>query len=146
VSQAAGADIVVNPLKEDVISVVLEQTNGKGAQTIVISDERPIATQQAMSCIRHYGEIWLTKPGSYIQLNPNVVNMHPVNWRQADAGYAEPAAMFDPQLFSMQTAWGTLGPYKPRWWAGYEEVIQPGILNAEKVVTKVFPGKDKRGF
>jgi threonine dehydrogenase-like Zn-dependent dehydrogenase len=138
-SRALGADIVVNPLKEDVISVVMNQTNGKGAEKIIISDERPIATQQAMSCIRHYGDIWLTKPSYYMQLNPNVVNMHPINWRQADAGYAEPAVKFDPALFSMQTAWGTLGPYKERWWAGYEELLKTGKITAAKVVTKVFP-------
>lgn len=78
-SKAVGADIVVNPLKEDVISIVMEQTNGRGAQTIIISDERPIATQQAMSVVRQYGEIWLTKPSYYMVANPNVVNMTPIN-------------------------------------------------------------------
>lgn len=138
-SEAAGADIVVNPLKEDIVSIVMEETRGKGAQTIIISDERPVATQQAMSCVRQYGEIWLTKPNGYMQINPNVVSMHPINWRQADAGYAEPAVKFDPALFSMQTAWGTLGPYKERWWKGYTDLIRPGKLNAANMVTKVFP-------
>jgi threonine dehydrogenase-like Zn-dependent dehydrogenase len=74
-----------------------------------------------------------------MQINPNVVSMHPINWRMSDAGYAEPAVKFDPQLFSMQTAWGTLGPYKERWWKGYTDLIRPGVLNAAKLVTQTFP-------
>jgi len=138
-SKKAGADIVINPLKEDVVSIIMDATNGKGAHKIIISDERPIATMQAMNVVRHFGDIWLAKANAFMQLNPAVVNMHPVNFRQADAGYAEPPIKFDPSLFSMQTAWGTLGPYKERWWKGYTDLIRPGKLNAANMVTKVFP-------
>jgi len=138
-SKVAGADIIVDPLKEDVVSIVMAETKGKGADIIIISDERPIATMQAMSCIRNFGDIWLTKPGGLVQLNPNVVNMNPINWRMADAGYSEPAVKIDPGLFSMQTAWGTLGAYKERWWKGYTDLLVTRRLGADKVVTKTFP-------
>jgi len=145
-SKEIGADIVVNPLKEDIIEIVMEETKGMGAEFVVVMDERPIAIQQAMHVVRQFGKIWLTKPSAYMQLNPAVVNMHPINWRMADAGYAEPPIKFDPSLFSMQTAWGTLGLRIPRFLEAID-LMKSGIITAQKYVTDIFPlEKTKEAF
>lgn len=137
-SKEVGADMVVDALKENVVQVVMDETRGKGADIVVVVDERPIAVQQAMSMVRSAGKIWLTKPRTYLELNPAVVSMHPVSFRIPDAGYDEHPIRFDASLFSMQSAWRTLGANRERWLEGVR-ILQSGKITAEKHVTHVFP-------
>jgi threonine dehydrogenase-like Zn-dependent dehydrogenase len=147
-AKEAGADIVVDALNEDIVRVVMKETSGIGADVVIQSDSRPVATLQAISMARRMGKVWLALAYSApLMLNTSGTSIHSgVSWIGPGAGYSELPLMFDPSMINLQTAWGTLGAKMPRW-LGALELIKSGRITADKHVTHVFPlEKTKEAF
>ena len=144
-----GADVLIDSINEDVVSAVMKETKGKGADVVIIIDTRPAALIQAISCVRRAGNIWLA--GFYyspFKVNPAIGPSEGsmTTWIGPGAGYTEPSIGFDPALMHMQIAWGTLGPRVQRWLEA-AELLESGKITAEKHVTSVFPlEKTKEAF
>jgi L-iditol 2-dehydrogenase len=144
-----GADVIIDSIEQDVVSTVMKETKGKGADVVIVVDTRPLALMQAISCVRRAGCIWLA--GFYYspfsvreEIGPNEGKA--TLWQGPGAGYTNPSIGFDPSLLHMQVAWGSLGPRVPRWHEA-AELIQSGKITAKKFVTSTFPlSKTKEAF
>jgi L-iditol 2-dehydrogenase len=148
-AKEVGADVVVNSIEEDVVRVVMKETNGRGVDVVIVIDPRPDAVVQAFSSTRRSGSIWLAAfYYSPFKVNPAIGKSSGelTTWIGPGQGYTEPSIGFDPNLVHMQIAWGSLGPRVPRWHEA-AELIQSGIISAKKHVTSVFPlEKTKEAF
>jgi threonine dehydrogenase-like Zn-dependent dehydrogenase len=144
-----GADVVIDSIDQDVVSVVMKETKGRGADVVIIIDTRPIALMQAISCVRRAGVIWLA--GFYYSPFKVRADIGPSEgkatvWQGPGAGYTDPSIGFDPSLLHMQVAWGSLGPRVQRWHEA-AEMIEAGTITAKKHVTTSFPlAKTKEAF
>jgi len=144
-----GADVLIDSINEDVVSVVMKATKGKGVDVVIVADTRPIALMQAISSVRRAGAIWLA--GYYYSpfkvradIGPSEGGMS--SWIGPGIGITDPSIGFDPALLHMQVAWGSLGPRVPRWLEA-AELIQSGKITGKKHVTSVFPlEKTKAAF
>lgn len=127
-SYQAGADVVVNESREDLLTVVKRETADRGADIVIETGGRPATFMQAIDVVRPHGEIWL-------------------------GTFYEGAFPFDPSLqrpgmahsnltqkggISIHCAWLTL-PNRTQRRARAVELIQSGVITAEKYVTQVFP-------
>jgi L-iditol 2-dehydrogenase len=54
-----GAKLALNPLKEDVVSIVKEFTGGRGADVAIIAANSPVILDQASAVVRRRGEVGL---------------------------------------------------------------------------------------
>lgn len=140
-AEEVGADVVIDSINEDVLSVVMKETKGRGADVVFVIDARPIALIRAIGAVRRAGTIWLA--GAYYSpfkvradVGPSEDAMR--SWIGPGAGYTDPSIGFDPALLHMQTAWATLGSRVPRWLEA-AALIQSGTITAKKHVTAVFP-------
>jgi L-iditol 2-dehydrogenase len=74
----AGADVVVNPLEEDLKGVVLRESGGEGADVIITAAPAHIAQEQALDLAAIGGRInffgGLPKDRPSIQFNSNIVH------------------------------------------------------------------------
>ena len=52
-----GADLVVNPAKEDLAAVIEEATSGRGVDVIIVAAPSPAAQEQALDLAAHQGRI-----------------------------------------------------------------------------------------
>jgi len=52
-----GADCVLNPVKEDLVSRVKEETNGKGADVVIVTVASPEVQEQALEVAARHGRI-----------------------------------------------------------------------------------------
>jgi threonine dehydrogenase-like Zn-dependent dehydrogenase len=139
-SAELGADVVVDPLKEDVVQAVMRETGGWGADVVIVVDTRPAALLAAIGSVKRAGRIWLAAYYySPFRVSP-AIKPDPTytRWIGPEASYTEPPVAFDPALLSMQCVWSTLGPRVPRWLEA-AELIKSGKITAEKHVTHVFP-------
>jgi len=111
-----GADVVIDSLNQDVAQVVGKETAGDGADVIIVNDSRPICISQATDSIRRGGAIWMaTNVGMTLKESGDPKpGTTPMFWIGPGTAYTQPAIIYDPLLFSMQTAWGSLGPRLPR--------------------------------
>ena len=123
-SREVGADIAVNVLEDDILEVVLDETNGKGADVVIETSCRAESLQQAVNVIKPFGNIWLGTAyteGNFFNptwQSPGMVSMN----------------LTMKMGISIRCAWGTLGPWMPR----IKEVINmidEGIITAEKYAT-----------
>jgi threonine dehydrogenase-like Zn-dependent dehydrogenase len=148
-SGEAGADLLINSVDQDVVSVVMKETKGKGCDVVIVIDTRPAALMQAISCVRRAGVIWLA--GYYYSPFKVRADVGPSEnkmtiWQGPGAGYTDPSVGFDPSLLHMQVAWGTMGPRVERWLEA-ADLIQSGKITAKKHVTSRFPlAKTKEAF
>jgi L-iditol 2-dehydrogenase len=58
-SREAGADIVVNELESNIITIVMKETSGKGADVVIETAGRPATFLQSIDLIKEHGSIWL---------------------------------------------------------------------------------------
>jgi len=148
-AEQVGADVLIDSINEDVVRVVMKETKGKGADVVILIDTRPAGLMQAIGSVRRAGQVWLA--GYYYSpfkvradVGPSEGGM--TSWIGPGGGYTDPSIGFDPALFHMQIAWGSLGPRVPRWLEA-AELIQSGKITAKKHVTSVFPlVKTKEAF
>jgi threonine dehydrogenase-like Zn-dependent dehydrogenase len=138
-SAEAGADIVIDAVNQDVVQAVMKETNGIGADCVIVCDDRPTATFQAMNMVRNMGKIWTTR-NEFFRLNPALL---PSQAAMASpqppdgSAYKELAISLNPAFASMQ--FGLRYGYKQQRWQEALELMQSGKCTAEKLVTHVFP-------
>jgi threonine dehydrogenase-like Zn-dependent dehydrogenase len=137
-AEDAGADVIIDELKEDVIKRVMKETRGLGADVVMQSDDRPIVTFQAMNIVRTLGKIWTTR-NSFLRLNPNIVSMKPgMTPTPAESSIIyESAISLDPAMASMTSGF-SYGQRLSRFQEAVD-IMESGKCTAEKVVTHVFP-------
>jgi len=137
-SEEAGADLVIDAIDQDVVRTVMKETEGIGADSVIICDDRPTATFQAMNMIRHMGKIWTTRP-EFLRLNPALLpapSASPALPPEAGA-YMELSISLSPHLASMQFGFG-YGQRLSRYQEALE-LLQSGKCTASKLITHVFP-------
>jgi threonine dehydrogenase-like Zn-dependent dehydrogenase len=137
-AKEAGADIVVDELNEDIVKVVMKETAGAGADIVIEASQRPISFQQAIAVTQPTGKIWTTTEAWYAPyvLHPQI---------QAKRGH-KPETNNKTRGFTIQNAWGTLGPTIPRLQHALD-LYRSGKISAKKHVTHVFPlEKAKEAF
>ncbi|MEM3713402.1 MAG: alcohol dehydrogenase catalytic domain-containing protein [Nitrososphaeria archaeon] len=72
-----GADLTVNPLKEDVCKVVKDLTDGYGAEAVIVAVGNKIAIESAFKAVSAAGTIVLfggTYPPTNIEIDPNIIH------------------------------------------------------------------------
>jgi L-iditol 2-dehydrogenase len=127
-SRELGADIVVNGLNTDLAELVMEETSGKGADVVIETAGLPSTFLKAIDVVREHGDIWLGAfyDGAFM-FNPSFQNpMRPHSNLTQKGG------------MSVHCAWFTLGDRIKRRQQAVD-IIQSGIITAEKFVTDVFP-------
>ena len=86
-----GADLVLNPAKEDVVKRVMEETSGKGADIVVETAGKPVTFLQSIDMVRRGGKIMMA--GLYeepVEFNPNLLVLKAVRTIGcSDAHFAE---------------------------------------------------------
>jgi threonine dehydrogenase-like Zn-dependent dehydrogenase len=148
-AEQVGADVTINCIEQDVVRTVMKETKGKGVDVVVLIDTRPQGLMDAMACVKRAGCIWLA--GFYYSPFKVRADIGPSEGKQATwigpgQSNHDPSVGFDPSLLHMQIAWGSLGPRVPRWLEA-AELLQSGVITAEKFVTKILPlSKTKEGF
>ena len=76
-AQQLGADIVVNPLKEDVFQRIMNETGGKGADKIMIATGIPKLIEDSFKAARKGARIVIfagSPEGSSITFDPNIIH------------------------------------------------------------------------
>jgi threonine dehydrogenase-like Zn-dependent dehydrogenase len=137
-SEEAGADIVVDALNKDIVQLVMQETRGVGADTVIQCDERPTAIFQAMNMVKHRGKIWTT--GGFLRINPSLIPPQVTNvFRMPpEAGaITDSAISLDHGMASMASGFG----YGQRL-SRFQEVVDlmlSGKCTADKLVSHVFP-------
>jgi threonine dehydrogenase-like Zn-dependent dehydrogenase len=121
-----GADVVVDFLEDDLVKVVMKETAAMGANTVIVTDAKPILIQYAMSVVGLDGAIWTA-----IEWLP------PFEYRPIPRHI--PHTMYQRVHYTIRCPWGTLGyPGQLRFDKGME-YIRSGKITAKKHVTHVFP-------
>jgi threonine dehydrogenase-like Zn-dependent dehydrogenase len=137
-AEELGADVVINELKDDVVRVVMRETKGLGADLVIEATQRPVNLQQAVAVAQPLGAVWTTTEPYY-----GHYTVHP-NLERQRGEHPEPKGR--EKGFTMQNAWGTLGPMVPRLQESIE-FMRAGTVTAEKYVSHVFPiDKVKEAF
>jgi L-iditol 2-dehydrogenase len=146
-SEEMGADVVVNCAEKDITKVVLQETKGYGADQVMTTDPRPGALLEAIGSVKRGGIIWSCYYGFPIRLGGQAGNTPRYNIGMDYHGQVgEPPISFEPSFAYIRSAWGTLGLRQPRFLEAIE-LMKTGILNADKVVTDIFPlEKTKEAF
>lgn len=144
-SEEVGADVAVNILEKDIAKVVLQETKGRGADQVMITDWRPGALLEAIGSLKRAGIIWGCSYGFPIRLGGQAGRVPRYQIGMDYHGPLEPAISFDPNFAYMRIAWGTLGLRAPRF-AEAIELMRSGV-NAKNYVTDIFPlDKTKEAF
>jgi len=112
-----GADIVINPLTEDVISRVLEETNGAGVDVIGEFSGNKQAIESAFKYLKAGGGIsMLGLPSKNIELN-----------------------FSDDIIFKGISIYGVVGRRIYDTWYQVKDLIHSGKLHLEKIITHELP-------
>jgi threonine dehydrogenase-like Zn-dependent dehydrogenase len=123
-SKQVGADIAVNTLDDNILEIVLDETNGNGADVVIETSCRAESLQQAVNVVKPFGKIWLGTAyteGNFFNptwQSPGMVSMN----------------LTMKMGISIQCAWGTLGSWMPRIKEAIS-MIDEGIITAEKYAT-----------
>ncbi len=145
-SEEVGADIAVDCTNKDIVKVVMQETGGRGADQVMLTDPRPAALLEAIGSVRRTGIVWGTHYGFPIRLGGSLGVAPRYAIGMDYHGPVEPPISFDPAFLYMRIAWGTLGLRAPR----FQEAIalmESGVIAAEKYVTHIFPlDKTKEAF
>jgi threonine dehydrogenase-like Zn-dependent dehydrogenase len=138
-AEEAGADMVIDPLDQDIVRIIMKETNGMGTDCVIVCDDRPTASLQALNMIKPAGNIWTMRP-EFIRINPNLVHVQPAGSSELppEAGvYPEQAISLSPTVASMRFGLG-FGQRLSRFKEALE-LLQSGKCTAEKLITHVFP-------
>ena len=115
-----GADVVINPMKEDVIKRVLEETDGAGVDVVTEFSGNKEAIEQSFKYVKAGGKmsmLGITSSNIEIDLSNDVV-------------------------FKGISIYGVVGRLLFKTWDQVTELVQSGKLNLDKIITHSFPLKD----
>jgi L-iditol 2-dehydrogenase len=145
-SEEVGANVAVNVLEKDLVKTVLQETKGRGADQVMVTDWRPGALVEAIGSLKRAGIIWGASYGFPIRLGGQLGQTPRYQLGMDYHGPIEPAISFDPGFAYMRTPWGTLGLREPRFKEAID-LMKSGIVTADKYVTDIFPlDKTKEAF
>ncbi len=145
-SKEVGADIALDAINDDVVKIVMQETAGRGADQVMLTDPRPAALLQAIGAVRRTGIVWLCHYGFPIRLGGSLGAVPRYSIGLDWHGPVEPPVSFEPAFLYMRTAWGTLGERIPRFQEAVK-LMESGVITAEKYVTHIFPlDKTKEAF
>lgn len=112
-----GADVIINPLKEDVIARVLEETNGRGADVIGEFSGNKTAIEQAFKYLKAGGGLSLLGiPSKDIDID-----------------------LANDVVFKGITVYGVVGRRIYETWYQVKELIDNDLLDLDKIITHVMP-------
>lgn len=112
-----GADVVINPLKEDVISRVLAETEGEGVDVVGEFSGNPLAIQQAFKYIKLGGKMsMLGIPSKKIEID-----------------------VANDVVFKGISIYGVVGRKIYDTWYQVKELIESNKLHFEDIITHVLP-------
>jgi threonine dehydrogenase-like Zn-dependent dehydrogenase len=134
-----GADVVIDSQNQDVAQVVMKETAGDGADVVIVNDSRPICVSQAVDSVRRGGAIWMATNVDVPLVDASQAWLGSTQWIGPGTSYTQAPVMYDPLLFSMQSAWGSLGPRLPRWEEAIKVLLQTKKITAAKHITQVYP-------
>jgi len=110
-----GADVVINPLKEDVIARVLEETNGRGADVVGEFSGNKVAIEQAFKYVKAGGGLSLLGiPNKDIDID-----------------------LANDVVFKGISIYGVVGRRIYDTWYQVKELIDNDLLDLDKVITHV---------
>ena len=112
-----GAHVVINPLKEDVIKRVFEETDGKGVDVVTEFSGNKTAIEQAFKYIKPGGKM------SLLGIVPSNVEVDVSN----------------DIVFKGISIYGVVGRLMFKTWDQVTLMVQSGKLDLEKIVTHTFP-------
>ncbi|MDO9629996.1 MAG: L-threonine 3-dehydrogenase [Acholeplasmataceae bacterium] len=112
-----GAHVVINPLKEDVIKRVMEETDGKGVDVVTEFSGNKTAIEQSFKYI---------KPGG----NMSLLGIVPSNVE---------IDLSNDIVFKGISIYGVVGRLMFKTWDQVTLMVQSGKLDLEKIVTHTFP-------
>jgi len=145
-SEEVGADITVNCTEKDIAKVVLQETKGRGADQVMVTDWRPGALLEAIGSLKRAGIIWGCSYGFTIRLGGQAGHVPRYQLGMDYHGPIEPAISFEPSFAYMRIAWGTMGLRIPRF-LEVIDLMKSGKITAKKYVTDIFPlAKTKEAF
>ncbi len=112
-----GAHVVINPLKEDVIKRVMEETDGKGVDVVTEFSGNKIAIEQSFKYIKPGGKM------SLLGIVPSNVEID----------------LSNDVVFKGISIYGVVGRLMFSTWDQVTLMVQSGKLDLEKIVTHTFP-------
>lgn len=115
-----GIDVVIDPIKEDVVQRVLEETGGKGADVVCEFS----GSKNAIETLFHY-----VKPGG-------CVSMLGLPSKNIEVDFANDV------IFRGISIYGVVGRRIPENWKTIRELVDSGKLHFKEIVTHVLPLKD----
>jgi threonine 3-dehydrogenase len=112
-----GADVVINPLKEDVVKRVLEETNGRGPDVVGDFSGNQTAIEQAFEYVKQGGKLSLLGiPTKEIKLD-----------------------LARDIVFKGVSVYGVVGRRIYDTWYQVKELIDNDMLDLDKIITHVMP-------
>jgi len=83
-----GADIVVNPVEEDVFQRIMSETGGKGADKVMIATGIPKLIEESLKAVRKGARVVIfagSPEGSSITIDPNIIHYKEIELTGASA-------------------------------------------------------------
>mgnify|MGYP000936343759 CR=1 FL=1 len=112
-----GADVVINPIKEDVIKRVLEETGGRGPDVVGEFSGNKFAIEQAFKYVKAGGKLSLLGiPTKDIEID-----------------------LANDVVFKGISVYGVVGRKIYDTWYQVKELIDNNMLDLDKVITHVMP-------
>jgi threonine 3-dehydrogenase len=115
-----GADVVINPLKEDVIKRVMEETDGAGIDVVAEFSGNKTAIEQAFKYVKPGGKM------SLLGIVPSNVEID----------------LSSDIVFKGISIYGVVGRLMFKTWEQVTDLVQSGKLDLDKIITHTFPLKE----
>jgi threonine 3-dehydrogenase len=115
-----GAHVVINPLKEDVIQRVMEETEGAGIDVVTEFSGNKTAIEQVFKYIKPGGKM------SLLGIVPSNIEID----------------LSNDIVFKGISIYGVVGRLMFKTWEQVTELVQSGKLDLDKIITHTFPLKD----
>lgn len=112
-----GAHVVINPLKEDVIKRVMEETDGTGIDVVTEFSGNKTAIEQAFKYIKAGGKM------SLLGIVPSNVEID----------------LSNDIVFKGISIYGVVGRLMFKTWEQVTELVRSGKLDLDKIITHTFP-------
>lgn len=87
-AEELGADLCVNPLDEDITGILMDVTNGEGADSLLLDVGRPEVIESSLGLVKKGGRYVLfagCPVGSKITIDPNVIHYREIDFTGASS-------------------------------------------------------------